>query len=112
MEVYKEIINLIAVTQGKDSDGYPVETEHPHEAFANKKSVTRDEFYKSYAAGINATAVFVTRTVDFEESAVTDSDAVKHDATRLEWDGRKYNIIRTYQPDEDSIELVCSDLGV
>ena len=108
--MYSDVINLIVVTQGKDGDGFPAEAETKFEVYANKKSVGRSEFYQSMQAGITATAVFETRVCDFEESTVTNS--VKHEATRVEHDGKKYNIIRTYSKDNEMLEITCSDLGV
>lgn len=110
--MYSDVINLIAVTQGKDGDGFPSEVETKFEVYANKKSVARSEFYQSMQAGITATAVFETRVCDFEESTVTDENGVKHEATRIEHEGKKYNIIRTYSKDGEMLEITCSDLGV
>jgi SPP1 family predicted phage head-tail adaptor len=104
--VYKDVITLIAVTKGQDADGFPAEIEHPHNVFADKKSVSRAEFYSSLQAGVNATAVFLTRQCDFEESAYNGTEA-----TRLEHNGKKYKILRTYSKDEEMLEITCSDLG-
>ncbi|MGX8701521.1 phage head completion protein [Caproiciproducens sp.] len=105
--MYKDIITLIAVTKGQDADGFPAEVEHPHDVFADKKSVSRAEFYSSLQAGATATAVFNTRKVDFDESTY---DGVE--ATRLEHDGKKYKILRTYSKDDEMLEITCTDLGV
>jgi hypothetical protein len=105
--LFKEIINLISVTKGKDSDGFPIDIEHSHKAFADKKSVTRSEFYSSLQAGVNATAVFDVWQVDFDESAYDGAEA-----TRLEHNGKKYKILRTYSKDGEMLEITCTDLGV
>lgn len=102
-----DVITLIAVTQGQDSDGFPSEVEHAHEVFADKKSVTRAEFYSSLQAGINATAVFDVWQADFDESAYDGTEA-----TRLEHNGKKYKILRTYSKDGEMLEITCTDLGV
>lgn len=110
--MYKDIIALIAVTQGKDSDGFSTEVEHSYDVFADKKSVTRAEFYSSLQAGVNATAVFITRLCDFDEATFTDLQNVKHEATRLQHNGKKYKILRTYTKDNEMLEITCTDLGV
>jgi len=109
--MYGDIANLVVVTGGKDADGFSTEVETSFEVYANKKSVARSEFFASLQAGINATAIFETRLCDFEEAIVIGSDSVKHKATRVEYDGDKYNIIRTYTKDNETLELTCSDLG-
>lgn len=110
--MYSDVINLIVVTQGKNENGFPAETETKFEVYADKKSVSRSEFYQSMQVGTTATAVFDTRICDFEESTVIDENGIKHEATRVEHDSKKYNIIRTYSKDGEMLEITCSDLGV
>ena len=110
--MYREIMNLIVVTQSKDGDGYPTESETLFEAYANKKSVVRSEFYQSLQSGNTATAVFETRVCDFDEATVTDSNGTKHKPTRIEHEGDRYNIIRSFSKDDEMLEITCSDLGV
>jgi len=100
--MYSDIITLIAMMQGKDADGFPANVEVPHEVYANKKSVTRSEFYSSMQAGIKATALFETRLCDYEECG---------NPTILEHDGKRYKVERTYTKDNENVELTCSDLG-
>lgn len=109
--MYRDIITLIAVTKGQDADGFPAEVEHTHDVFADKKSVSRAEFYSSLQAGTTATAVFNTRAVDFNEAVYNDVNG-KHEATCLEHDGKKYKILRTYSKDDEMLEITCTDLGV
>jgi head-tail adaptor len=109
--VFKDVITLIAVTKGQDADGFPAEVEHPHDVFADKKSVSRAEFYSSLQAGVTATAVFDTRKVDFDESTYIDAEGKKYEATRLEHDGKPYKILRTYSKDGEMLEITCTDLG-
>jgi len=100
--MYSDIINLIEITQGKDSDGFPINVEVKHEVYADKKSVTRSEFYSSMQAGIKATALFETRLCDYEEPG---------SPTILEHEGKRYKVERTYTKDNEKVELTCSDLG-
>ena len=100
--MYSDIITLIAIAQGKDADGFPTEVEIPHEVYANKKSVTRSEFYSSMQTGIKATALFETHLCDYEEC---------ESPTILNHEGKRYKVERTYTKDNEIIELTCSDLG-
>ena len=100
--MYNDIITLITLTQGKDADGFPADVEVSHEDYANKKSVTRSEFYSSMQAGIKATALFETRLCDYEECG---------SPTILEHEGKRYKVERTYTKNNETVELTCSDLG-
>lgn len=109
--MYKDIATLIVVTAGKDADGFDAEIETPFEIYTDKKSVVRSEFYASLQAGITATAVFETRVCDFEAATMTDANEIRHDATRVLHEGKKYKIIRTYSKDSEMLEITCADLG-
>ncbi len=96
-----EIVTLKKVAFKKDADGYTVgKTKSESFVFAEKKSVTRSEFYAAMQAGVTATAVFVITALDYNNE------------TEIEHNGKQYTVIRTYQPPGNDIELVCSDKDV
>lgn len=98
--MFRDVAKLIAVVKTQDPDGYPVEAEAKTDTYVNVKSATRAEFYTALQAGLTISKVFEMRACDYA------------DQKRIEYDGRVYNIIRTYTKDGEVLELNCSDLAV
>ena len=96
--LFKDIIDLVAITTAKDLDGFPVVTETKRTVFADKKSVRQSEFYQAAAQNIKLELMFDVRTVDYQGE------------TLLEHDGQRYKVVRTYDKDGELTELVCSRL--
>lgn len=95
MPRWSEVVDLIKVTQGKDADGYPADIETVREnIYANKKSVRSSEFYQASQQGIRLSLMIEIRSIDYEEE------------TDLKYNGRTYEIVRTYDKGE-IIELIC-----
>ena len=90
---------LITIKNTTDDDGFPVEKPARQGIYVRKKSATRTEFYDALRSGVRVSIVFEVRVEDFEHAK---------DATRIEYAGKTYDIVRTYQPDKSMIELVCS----
>lgn len=65
--------------------------------FCNVKSVKSSEFYKAHVSGFKAEKIFELKKIDFEE-----------DCYGLKYDNKIYYIIRTYEVDNENIELTCS----
>jgi SPP1 family predicted phage head-tail adaptor len=98
--MWKDIVTLRTETIGQDADGYPTTTYEDTEVWANKKSVTRSEFYASNANGIDLKYVFEIRSEDYN-----DQKYIIHDT-------KHYEVIRAYQKGEGTVELACSDKAV
>lgn len=96
-----DIILLRKVTQAKDSDGYDsAKSAESRTVFAERKSVTRTEFYEAMRAGITAAAVFCINADEYDgETEVQSNDKV-------------YTVVRTYKTSENDIELTCADKKV
>ena len=75
--------------------------------FCGKKSVGFREFYAAIQVGINPIYVF-EMDVDEYESACSVISNVKHIPTELMYGGAKYNIIRTYEKPDGTIEVTVS----
>lgn len=90
---------LITVTNTTDADGFPVETTARQTVYVRVKSATRAEFYEALRSGVRVSMMFDVRVEDFERAG---------GATRIEYAGKTYDIVRTYQADKSMIELVCS----
>jgi SPP1 family predicted phage head-tail adaptor len=93
--LFRDVIDLVTVVEGKDADGFPADTEVVRkDIFANKKSVRSSEFYQASQSGYRLDLMFEIRSIDFENE------------TYLVFNGKRYEIIRTYDKGEN-IELVC-----
>lgn len=103
-----EEAKLLIITNGKDEDGFPVETTKKEiPIYVNEKSATRAEFYEALRTGIKVKTVLETRQEDWELSAHM-VDGKREYATRIEYDGSVYDIVRTYKSDKSMIEIICS----
>ncbi|MEJ8546627.1 phage head closure protein [Brevibacillus borstelensis] len=94
-------VSLIVMSAGEDEAGYPTEPKEisRNTVFANKLSVTQTEFYAANQSDMKADAVFEVHTFEYDGERI------------LEHAGKRYEIIRTYQPSPEIMELTCSDLS-
>ena len=75
--------------------------------FCGKKSVSYREFYAAVQVGINPTYVFEMDVDEYEQACYV-SEGKKHIPTELVYDGAHYNIIRTYEKPDGTIEVTVS----
>lgn len=87
------VIKLISQTLTTDELGYPIASETSYETFAKRRSITQTEFFSAGKNGI---------TPDFSFEV---NDAEYHGQKLLEYEGKRYGIYRTYQPNNDTVEL-------
>lgn len=93
-----EIIKLITETaQGSEI------IREDREVFAEKKSVTRSEFYGAYQSGLNPKYIFVIDSLDYEMTRSV-TDTVETYAQKLEYNDAVFNVIRVYDDGAD-VEL-------
>ena len=74
--------------------------------FCGKKSVRYGEFYAATQVGINPKILLEFDLGDYENAYVTTNDGTQ-EPTELEFRGQRYNIIRTYEPDNYTIEVTA-----
>lgn len=98
---------LIIVENEKDKDGFPVETTKRIPIYVREKSATRAEFYAGLKAGISIKTVLETRQEDWELSAHKVGEKKEY-ASRVEYDGSVYDIVRSFKNDKSMIEIICS----
>lgn len=95
-----KLIYLIHVTFGEDESGYPTgPTETKRETFANEKSVKRSEFYAANQSGLRADVILVIWEAEYRGERI------------IEHNGKRYEVIRTFNPSPLLLELTCSDLS-
>lgn len=93
-----EVINL-CVTEANGA----ILSETKYQVFAEKKSVTRTEFYGAYQTGLNPKYIFVVNSLDYEMTRRVE-DSIETYAQKVEYNGAKFTIIRTYD-DGNDVEL-------
>ncbi len=83
-----------------NENGYKAYTYTDTEVWARKKSVVRSEFYTAGANGIELSIAFEVNADEYDgQKAVL-------------YDGKQYNVVRTYQIGQGLVELNCSDKAV
>lgn len=105
--MWRDVVDLVPIVVTKNSYGEEVETDGtPRIVFANKKSVRQTEFYQAMADGKKAETVFEVMVADYEEVLSIQND--KSREPKVKHGEEVYRVIRTYSPNGERIELVCS----
>ncbi|BFH59450.1 phage head closure protein [Paenibacillus azoreducens] len=95
---WDEVVTLIAIAPGEDEAGYPTPPkEFPREVLANKLNVKGIEFYAANQTGMKADCIFEVHAFEYEGEKL------------LEYEGKRYAVIRTYGTNDETLELTCSD---
>lgn len=93
-------IKLIRQTTARESDEYgePIRREEVREIFAAVNAVKRSEFYSGLAAGLKPEITFECYAFEYGGERI------------IEYDGRRYGVIRTYPVKGERIEIICADV--
>lgn len=97
---------LLKSIKGKDADGYDSEITTETEVFLEKKSVRRTEHYSAMQAGMKPSVIFRLRLPDYELTRSVENGKETF-ATKVQYDGVVYDILRVYAEDTEYIELTC-----
>ena len=93
------VIDLIKETPQVDQYGVQRMTETARTVFARRDSVTRNEFFGGGRNGLNPEAMFLVFAGDYEGER------------KCAYNGLTYAIYRTYETDDDYIELYVQREG-
>lgn len=93
-----QVIYLISVTTTENEIGDSIAVPTKRLAFAEKKSIKQGEFYQAQATGLRPELTFVVWTREYANEG------------KLEYNGKAYNIIRTYEPNSEDTELTCQGI--
>lgn len=94
-----DVLTLISVTYQQDDYGIEQPTETTNEIYCRTESVTRAEFYDAGRNGLNPELKFVVFCGDYDGQKL------------LEYDGKRYSVVRTYQRKNDDLELYAERKG-
>ena len=96
--LFRDELYLVTITFSTNSLGDITETPTEALVYANKKSIRQSEFYQAAATGLKPEAMFEVRSIDYA------------DQERLKFDGKYYDIIRSYSKNGEITELICTRL--
>lgn len=96
---FSDSLTLRAVKVTHDSFGDSVKSYTDTTVFADKRAVTRSEFYTANMAGIKIDLVFAVHVEDFSNQTV----AI--------YDSKQYEVVRAYQKGEGIVELSLREVA-
>lgn len=96
--MWRELISLRDITYSVNEYGDRIESANNQVVYANKKSIRQSEFYQAHAFGLKPELMFEVRTIEFAGQE------------QLMYNGKVYNIIRTYSKNDEITELICTGI--
>lgn len=94
--MWREVIELIEPITAPDGVGGYTETEIVRTVFADKKSIRSSEFYQAHAVGLKPELNLIIRQMEYNGES------------RVRWNGKVYDVLRTYSKNDELIELTCA----
>lgn len=92
---YDHELILVKQIYAKDGIGNQIPIRSRRSVLCGLKSVSRSEFYNAASKGLRPEAVFVVNKYEYD------------DETEVEFEGKRYEVMRTYPVDFEDIELTC-----
>lgn len=92
---YDYELSLIEETFTEDDIGNQIPGESKILALCGLKSIGRTEFYNAAAAGLKPEIILVMHGYEY------------NGAKQVEFEGKRYNVIRTYSTSFEEVELTC-----
>ncbi|MDM5189358.1 phage head closure protein [Bacillus sp. DX4.1] len=91
-----DILLFPVITTVEDDLGQIEEVEtFSRQVFCGKKSIPQSEFFQAGQSGIKASRVLIVHVLDYQ------------DETKVKYNEKVYSIYRTYERDDEKIELYC-----
>lgn len=89
--------DLILISKNYDFDdiGNQISIKNKTEVFCKVKSISRSEFYNASTTGLKPSLVFTVHLFEYNNEE------------EVEFEGIRYNVIRTYMVNSEEIELTC-----
>lgn len=95
MATYDHELILIAQTMQEDEIGNQVPVETRTTILCSLQSIGRNEFYDAAASGLKPELMFTIHAYEYKGER------------QVEFEGVKYNVIRTYRANFEELELTC-----
>ena len=94
-----DVIYLVSTTKTQDANGVWQLTHTKRKVFANKRSVTRAEFFDAGRNGLNPEYAFDIFFGDYNGEEI------------VEYNGQGYSVYRTFHSSTDNLELYVERKG-
>lgn len=95
MATYDHELVLISETIQEDEIGNRIPIETRKTILCDKKSAGRNEYYQAAAAGLKPELVLIVHAYEYNGEQL------------VEFEGKRYSVIRIYELNDEEIELVC-----
>lgn len=92
---YDREVTLITKTYEFDDIGNHIPVESSVTVLCNEKSIGRNEFYNAAAAGLKPEVTLVVHAYEYSGEST------------VEYEGKRYNVMRIYQSGFEELELTC-----
>ena len=96
--MYDHELVLIGESYEMDEWGNQVAVETRIPILCQVKSVSRQEFYAAAQSGLKPEIVFVVHAYEYNGER------------KVEFEGKKYSVVRTYRAGFEEMELVCEEV--
>lgn len=90
-----DVLYLVAETITENEIGDFVETSTETMVFCERKSIRQSEFYQAAANGLKPEIAFSIYSFEY------------NDEKKIKYNDKLYNVIRTYQVNDDDLEIIC-----
>ena len=97
--MWTDELTLKSITYTEDEIGNQIPVEIDNTVFCEVNSIGRSEFYKASLAGLKPSLIFVIKLYEYNNE------------TKLEYENKNYNIIRTYKKNFEELELTCEKVA-
>ncbi len=97
---YDHELNLIQQIYTTDEIGNQIPGETKTNILCNIKSVGRTEFYNAASKGLKPEIIFIVHSYEYEGQK------------QVEFENKKYDVIRTYSTNTEEIELTCEKVMI
>ncbi|MCP3025413.1 phage head closure protein [Halobacillus sp. A5] len=95
MKTFDHELTLIHVSYEEDEIGNQKKVEEKRTILCNVNSISKSEFYDASVQGIKPEIEFIINKFEYENES------------KVEFEGVKYSVIRTYSINFEEIELTC-----
>lgn len=96
---WSDVVTLIKQTMTKDGENYDTIVETRRDLMCSfEDGVSQSEFYRSMKAGMQASAQVDIWAVDYEGEKI------------VEFNGRRFNVVRAFQSEFDVKTLILSEV--
>ena len=92
---YDHELTLITQIMIEDEIGNQIPVETKKDILCGLKSIGRNEFYNAAATGLKPEITFIIHAYEYSGQK------------KVEFEGVPYNVIRTYEPSFEELELTC-----